>query len=1077
MVCSILISSLLLSQSIVNYPLENSLIKDGPDGTLGSTLTYSNPPQQYTLNYLQFRQSGDQIVFSFDATDYSGLQLKFTGGILTFYETGYYKVFVKVGAGPEVETNYSITSWLFINSKNYTLPIPAADNQANVVVRIVGSFGGATALGIKNVGLTANITTMSVKRNLSGSTEIPYDAPSSTLLDTDFGNLFTNQESLIKDYTIKNTGSRNLIIESITVDPSDQDFTIESVPPSTIAPNSTGNFSVKFAPQNQGLRVANVVIKANVKPNNPFQFQVKGGGKSCNLTPIAIAKVGFETSGDNLPVNYNSTTPGLTGGSSDSPNPPLPDATPLHPSGSNIKLYAADSPNQAIFVRGRNTNDDAGKKGTGPVKLNFGPVDLTEQQEVSINFDVAAFGTQTGNAGVNGFDYVILSVLKKNGNPNVEADWTDKIELRGGANNDTEYTTRSYKYGFGGQLIERNYNDSKVIRRNNDTNKYGQFKLNIPVSELTTDFTFRIKAETGRSRESSSGWKYYNRNLWLIDNVRIEAGNAKVKTWTGTGWTGENTSRPNASGREKVVFAGNYDFSASGETGDLSVCECEVNTGVNLTVPYKKALTVRNKITNLDPTGNNFIVESDANLLQVENGIVNADNITVQRKVNVGLIHDQYNYFGTPVNFASGESFKTIYPGTTSVLYHSEANNRFYNSSGVNVPGRGLALKEPTGSGITTVTANYKGVPQNGKIVLPVTNSNTAITTLGYNLVGNPYPCNIDLLKLYSINGGQAKGNISSTFYFWDNKGNTETEQQGSGYSGEAYATYNALTGNNGTGTSANQLGSSKKPTNIVKVGQGFMTRSLKKGNYSFLFDNSIRIKDYSAIDFLGKESAGIQDDRYWLHLTAPSGITSTIAIVHYAGGNNLFGPEDSRSMGGSDALYSIVESEKIAIDGRSSFSDTDIIPLGTKHFSSGEFTIGLDEKEGIFANGQNIYLKDTQTGIITNLSEGNYTFQANAGESTGRFEIIYLPETVLITDNIIKDVILVYRADDKFVIKSPKSIAMVQVYDLSGKMITALKPNSKEAIVEASYLIKGIYVLRINTVDGEITNKKIIKN
>ena len=42
------------------------------------------------------------------------------------------------------------------------------------------------------------------------------------------------------------------------------------------------------------------------------------------------------------------------------------------------------------------------------------------------------------------------------------------------------------------------------------------------------------------------------------------------------------------------------------------------------------------------------------------------------------------------------------------------------------------------------------------------------------------------------------------------------------------------------------------------------------------------------------------------------------------------------------------------------------------------------------FVNGQNLYLKDKQTGIINNFNEGFYLFEATVGESASSFEIIY---------------------------------------------------------------------------------------
>ena len=495
------------------------------------------------------------------------------------------------------------------------------------------------------------------------------------------------------------------------------------------------------------------------------------------------------------------------------------------------------------------------------------------------------------------------------------------------------------------------------------------------------------------------------------------------------------------------------------------------------------ALTVKDKITNLGD-GANFVIQSDANLIQINNSNANTGNLISEREFKIGAERKQYNYVGTPVAFASGQSYKTIFPGSTNAtaLYHNQTSNTFSTSSGANIPGRGLAVKEPPATTILTdgkTTAQFKGVPQTGEIIFGIANRDTGSSTYGYNLVGNPYPSNIDLIKLYALNGGNSQNNISSSFYMWDNNANDIFVQQGSSYNGQAYAIYNALPGAQGTGTAAVGLRSAnlpppKSPTNIIKVGQGFMTKSLKT-TYAFKFDNTIRTSDTSSVDFLGKSASVVEDDRYWLKMTAPSGITSTIAVVHYPGGNNLFGPEDSRSLGGSDALFTVVENEKLAIDGRSSLVITDVIPLGSQNYVSGNYTIGLETKEGIFANGQNIYLKDIQTSIITNLLQGDYIYAGNAGETMGRFEIIYQPQTLLSTVGNVKEDIIIYRDGKDFIIKSQsKNITGLEIYDSSGRLLQTQQTN-KNIVTISSYLLKkGVFILKINQ-GGLITTKKII--
>src|SRR5690606_5776552 len=139
-----------------------------------------------------------------------------------------------------------------------------------------------------------------------------------------------------------------------------------------------------------------------------------------------------------------------------------------------------------------------------------------------------------------------------------------------------------------------------------------------------------------------------------------------------------------------------------------------------------------------------------------------------------------------------------------------------------------------------------------------------------------------------------------------------------------------------------------KVPTKIVKVGQGFMMRSLVS-SYSFNFNNSIRTAAFTDVDFLGKAAAEQTVDRFWLQLKAPSGIVANMAVVYYEGGSYELGLEDSKSMGGSDDIYSFLSGEDIAINGRGVFQSQDKIPVGTHHFTAGVHTISLTNSEGVF--------------------------------------------------------------------------------------------------------------------------------
>lgn len=568
--------------------------------------------------------------------------------------------------------------------------------------------------------------------------------------------------------------------------------------------------------------------------------------------------------------------------------------------------------------------------------------------------------------------------------------------------------------------------------------------------------------------------------------------------------TGGSGSKPDASGPYTLDPTSTIEFQGTSAT-EIAVSKLYEKiivsgnnvkpSGLNLTVNQNTTVTPTGKLTppstndsasstvfnakkgivvqTLAPNSGSVIFQNNAQLMQ-DSDAVNSGSISMEREATIPVsTFNQYAYWSSPV---IGQDFKNIFPGNpTSALYHNESNNKFYTSTGAYIPGRGLAVRNPfIASGAADIkTASLSGTPYNADLSY---NLNFTDAQHGYNLVGNPYPSNLNLNQLY-LNSS----NIASTFLFWDNTSNTEQTQLGNSYTGDSYAKFNALAGDTGTGIPAPGKGApasnnSKTPNNILKVGQGFMVRA-KSSGAAVAFRNTDRITTQTSAQFFGKGGKELVNNRYVVEFVTPRSLVFSNAVVYFENGNNIYAVDDSKLESAvSEGLFTQAEDEKVVINGRSSFVNTDLVKLGTRQFTSGLYSIRLGTKEGIFANGQNIYLKDKQTGIVTNLSEGNYTFTANAGESTGRFEIIYQPETVLATDTKVKENLIVYKDGNDFVVKAQnKKISSLEVFDSAGRLIWALKPESIKAIIPAEKINNGLYVLKINQ-NGEITSKKIIR-
>ncbi len=178
-----------------------------------------------------------------------------------------------------------------------------------------------------------------------------------------------------------------------------------------------------------------------------------------------------------------------------------------------------------------------------------------------------------------------------------------------------------------------------------------------------------------------------------------------------------------------------------------------------------------------------------------------------------------------------------------------------------------------------------------------------------------------------------------------------------------------------------------------------------------------------------------------------------------------------------SDVFYSLLEDRRLQIQGKAAFDQSDKVQLGANIFKDGIYTIALENVEGVFASSQDIYLKDHLLNKEINLKAQSYTFQATKGITEGRFEIVYVPQTVLATGEAAKDDLMVYRNGTFFVLRSSvKDITDVEVYDMSGRLQQKIKgTRSRELQLNASAMNTGVYILRINR-GGEILTRKIIK-
>ena len=601
---------------------------------------------------------------------------------------------------------------------------------------------------------------------------------------------------------------------------------------------------------------------------------------------------------------------------------------------------------------------------------------------------------------------------------------------------------------------------------------------------------FQIASETGYIYGGSDGsTANISGGIWNGSNFvarKITVQECATNTWNGSSW-----SQGTPTIYHKAVIAENY----SGNS--FEACECEVNSNKTLTIGDGKY--VKLKFGLVVNTGGNVIVENDANLIQEADYANNTGNITVKREALMKRL--DYTYWGSPV---TGQNLKSFSPGTLDNRFfvYREIDDYFdgvfaFSKSGdydgsVMVDAfplqdkntynfevtRGYAIRAPNNFTTSNAIFNGKfvGVPNNGikNFVLKCTND-----THGVNFIANPYPSNIDFDKLYADNST----NIYHTASFWTNV-YPNTVMQGTNYPSQYlgvdyynnYAIYNGSGGVGPTSTAPDNL----IPNNIIKVGQGFMIKAKPAGaNQNLVIKNSIRTNDNNGRFYNAKIANTNEVDRYWLRLSSPLGVNNDILVAYKKGATNDYEIDyDAKMMANPpDAFYSMLNDDKLAIQGRAyPLNINDVVTLGARFYQSGNYKISILQKEGIFANTQEIYIKDKLEGKVVNLQEQDYTFNVSTeGNITDRFEIVYRPEFTMGTDQVIKRDVVVYYDHDYFSVEAVDKITEILMYDTTGKLITRVLPNASKAKINTVQLPKGVYLLNIKMTDKLLT-KKVIK-
>ncbi|MFC7356571.1 choice-of-anchor B family protein [Jejudonia soesokkakensis] len=531
----------------------------------------------------------------------------------------------------------------------------------------------------------------------------------------------------------------------------------------------------------------------------------------------------------------------------------------------------------------------------------------------------------------------------------------------------------------------------------------------------------------------------------------------------------------------------------------IDACTCTVDNARTLTVNANAYLKTEKDIT----INGNLIVEHEGSIVQTDpsaqvikgaSGVINVKNTTPFLKPRDFMI------MGSPM---TAETRDGVYTDAFLVLEFNPGN--FEPAPDLSAQGTNFADADgdyfsiyengpinPTEGFIVRPQASYTdgnqtydmthslGTLNSGTITRPIAFNTPPINNPDGtpNVVSNPYASAISATAFLTENPS------IEAIYFWEHitppnfsiPGNV-----GLRFDMDDVSIYNSTGGlKAASDTTLPTDPNHTKPNDLISTSQGF----------SFFADGSAtEVSFTNAMRITGENNTltrPIGVNRIWLDLRESRyGIgSSTLLAFNPIGTEGIDYGYDTNRLATIVSLYTLTEDEqhRLSIQTTTEFNESREIKLG---FSSQveetlEFTISMDEFDGLELEDATIYLIDTYNNVTINLSENeSYTFQSSKTTLDDRFLLRFVPSQILSTENPLKNEIIVYPNPSKnfITIHSPNGyLEKIEVFDVRGRrMAQDIEEEQNSYSMDISLLETSIYFVKIVSEAGTVT-KKIIK-
>jgi hypothetical protein len=542
---------------------------------------------------------------------------------------------------------------------------------------------------------------------------------------------------------------------------------------------------------------------------------------------------------------------------------------------------------------------------------------------------------------------------------------------------------------------------------------------------------------------------------------------SSIYSWTGNVSTAWNVAGnwiggiPNAqtavvigSAANQPIISGVNNFANSITLLDNAVLTINSNSGLQVT----NNITVANTAQ--------FIVSDKANLGQINPNAVNTGIIKVRRKT-LPLQRLDYVLWSSPTQGV--QTLKQFSPETVDNRFYTynSATNVYSVVTNVQTPfesGKGYLIRTPNNhpTSPTDWDVEFQGTPNNGTIVkqLPAPRAGDQNR---YFAVGNPYASAINIISFLDAN----EANITGITYLW---------RKTNGHSGSGYSVLQR--NSNGTFTFN---GNGQNPGNYIPAGQGFIVE-MKEGASQVVFTNAMRVCDgFGVLNRTMQETNNDQaNDQLSLKFSHNNGQFTFATVGYFGNASNEFEASyDAQDMGdGTFSVASALAEKRLAIQSRAAFSTTDVVPLSLITPTAGAYQLSLDQVGGLFADGQNVYLRDNVTTTVHNLTEGAYDFTSDAGTFSTRFELLYQSGTLGVDNPVLTEnqvVIFKTRANELSINTGNFVMDQVMIYDVNGRLLTEVKNiNNTQALLKENFTT-DVLLVKIKTQEGKTVTKKVL--